>query len=179
MIRLSLRTTDLTAGVVETLAVNEDRLRQALDAGFSQATDLADELMLRCGLDYRRSYRVAGRALRILAEHGRSARELTPDVLDAAAVEILGEPLSNDPGDLSPALDPDAIVATRTAVGGAAPAAVEEMADEIESRRALLVTAAEAHLTHFDAAEATLRKRCRALAGGDTTDVTSSQGGLG
>ena len=170
MVDESRRTTDLTAGVVETLAVNEDRLRQALDAGFSQATDLADELMLRCGLDYRRSYRVAGRALRILAEQGRSARELTPDVLDAAAVEILGEPLSNDPGDLASALDPDAIVATRTAVGGAAPAAVEEMADEIESRRAALVTAAEARLAHFDAAEATLRERCRALAGSVTND---------
>jgi argininosuccinate lyase len=134
---------------------------------------------LRCGLDYRRSYRVAGRALRILADRERSARELTPDVLDAAAVDVLGEPLANDPGDLALALDPDAIVATRTAAGGAAPAAVDEMADEIESRRAALVAAAESHLARFDGAETALRERCRALARGDTTDVTREQRGSG
>ena len=175
MVDEARRTTDLASGVVETLAVNEDRLRRTLDAGSSQATDLADELMLRCGLDYRRSYRVAGRALRMLADRERSARELTPDVLDAAAVEVLGQPLANDPGDLSSALDPGDIVATRTAVGGAAPGAVEEMADEIERRRAALVAAAEAHLARFGVAETALRERCRALAG----SVTSEEGELG
>ena len=96
MVDEARRTTELTAGVVETMAVNEDRLRQTLDAGFTQATDLADELMVRCGLDYRR-LPVAGRALRILAERGQPARELTPDLLGAAAVEVLGQPLSQRP----------------------------------------------------------------------------------
>jgi argininosuccinate lyase len=170
MVDEARRTTELTAGVVETMAVNEDRLRQTLDAGFTQATDLADELMVRCGLDYRRAYRVAGRALQILAERGQPARELTPDLLDAAAVEVLGAPLAHDPGDLSAVLDPDGIVATRTAVGGAAPAAVDEMADEIESRRSALAAAAEARLAHFDDAETALRARCRALAGSGPSD---------
>ncbi len=174
MIDEARRTTELTAGVVETLAVDEARLRETLEAGSTQATDLADELMRRCGLDYRRAYLVAGRALSLLADTGAPARQLTPDVLDAAAVEVIGGPLAKDPGDLSEALDPEAIVATRSAPGGAAPAAVDEMADEIDSRRRALVAAAEAYLARFDAAETALRERVRALAGEGTTD----RGGL-
>ena len=118
MVDEARRTTELTAGVVETLAVNEDRLRRTLDAGFTQATDLADELMLRCGLDY--AAPTASPAGPCGSWPTGSARELTPDLLGAAAVEVLGQPLSNDPGDLAAALDPDAIVATRTTAGGAA-----------------------------------------------------------
>ena len=102
MVDEARRTTELTAGVVETLAVNEDRLQRSLDAGFTQATDLADELMLRCRGSTTPLLPSCGRALRILADHERSARELTPDVLGAAAaVDVLGEPLANDPGDLA------------------------------------------------------------------------------
>ena len=115
------RLTDLTAGVVETLEVNEARLRDTLEAGFTQATDLADELMRHCGLDYRRAYQVVGQAVRALAEDGKSARQLTSDVLDAAAREVIGRSLALDPGVLAAVLDPAAIVATRVATGGAAP----------------------------------------------------------
>jgi argininosuccinate lyase len=166
MVDEARRTTELTAGVVETLVVDDDRLRRTLEAGSTQATDLADELMLRCGLDYRRAYRVAGRALQLTADRGRPARELSTDDLHAAAVEVLGERLAPDPGDLSAALDPDAIVATRAAVGGAAPAAVDEMADEIERRGRALVAAAGDHLARFEAAESALRARCQKLAQG-------------
>ena len=164
MVDEARRTTELTAGVVETLTIDEARLRETLDAGSTQATDLADELMRRCGLDYRRAYRVAGRALRILADRGLPAGELTSDVLDAAAVEVTGGPLAADPGDLGDALDPLAVVATRSAVGGAAPAAVDGMVDEVERRQRALVAAAEAHLARFLVAETALRERLRALA---------------
>ena len=170
MVDEARRTTELTAGVVETLAIDEARLRETLEAGSTQATDLADELMRRCGLDYRRAYLVAGRALRLLADTGAPARQLTPDVLDAAAAEVIGGPLAKDPGDLGEALDPEAIVATRSAPGGAAPAAVDEMADEIDSRRRALVAAAEAYLARFDAAETALRETASARRQGRRND---------
>jgi argininosuccinate lyase len=170
------RTTELTAGVVETLVVHDDRLRAVLDAGSTQATDLADELMSRCGLDYRRAYRVAGRALRMMTDRGASARELTADVLHSAAVEVLGEPLPADPGDLGAVLDPAAIVATRSALGGAAPAAVDAMVEEIERRTEALVAAAEARRARFEAAETALRGRIRVLADG-AVDAGAVRGG--
>jgi argininosuccinate lyase len=61
---LAIRTTRLTEGVVRTLEVNTARMWAALEAGFCQATDLAEYVMLTCGLDYRTAYQVVGVAVR-------------------------------------------------------------------------------------------------------------------
>jgi argininosuccinate lyase len=156
--------TELMAGVVETLTINEARLRDVLDGGFSQATDVAEALMVACGLDYRRAYHVAGRAIRALAADGLSARQLTSARVDAAAIEVLGHPLAIGDDALVPVLDPDSIVATRLATGGAAPAAVDAMVDEIERRVDDLVGMAQIRLAGFAAAEADVRARARQLA---------------
>jgi len=165
MVDQARRTTELMAGVVETLAVDEARLREQLDGGFSQATDLADELMLRFGLDYRRSYQVVGRAVRALADEGRAAVDLTLADLDAAAREVLGRSLPIEPADLAGVLDPAAIVATRVAVGGAAPSAADTMVDELEVRQQAVVDAARAGLARFTAVESELRARTLRLSG--------------
>ena len=51
-------------------------------------------------------------------------------MLDAAAHEVLGIPLRLPTDVLANALDPDAIVATRTGLGGAAPGPVNVMISE-------------------------------------------------
>src|SRR5262249_58221231 len=61
---LALRATRLSAGVVRTLEVNAERMRSALDSGFSQATDLAEYIMQTCGIDYRSAYRGVGHTVR-------------------------------------------------------------------------------------------------------------------
>jgi argininosuccinate lyase len=111
-----------------------------------------------------------------MTDRGASARELTADVLHSAAVEVLGEPLPADPGDLGAVLDPAAIVATRSALGGAAPAAVDAMVEEIERRTEALVAAAEARRARFEAAETALRGRIRVLADG-AVDAGAVRGG--
>ena len=156
--------TELMAGVVETLTINEARLRDVLDGGFSQATDVAEALMVTCGLDYRRAYHVAGRAIRALADDGQSARQLTSARVDTAAIEVLGHPLSIGDDALAAVLDPGSIVATRVATGGAAPAAVDAMVDEIERRVDDLVGMAQIRLERFATAEARVRARARQLA---------------
>jgi argininosuccinate lyase len=165
MVDQARRTTELMAGVVETLEVDEVRLREQLVGGFSQATDLADELMLRFGLDYRRSYEVVGRAVRALADEGRAAVDLTPADLDAAARDVLGRSLAIESADLADVLDPAAIVATRVALGGAAPSAVDAMVDELEVRQQAVVDTARARLAQFAAAESRLRERTAQLSG--------------
>jgi argininosuccinate lyase len=165
MVDQARRTIALMAGVVETLVVNEARLREELDKGFSQATDLADELMLRCGLDYRRAYQVVAGAVRRLADDGRPLATLTVADLDAAAVALLGRTLTLESRDLSAVLDPAAIVATRSAIGGAAPAAVDAMVAEIDGRRGELAQGTEHLLGRFAEAEAELRERTQWLSG--------------
>ncbi|HKA05343.1 MAG TPA: lyase family protein [Acidimicrobiales bacterium] len=156
--------TELMAGVVETLTINERRLRNELDGGFTQATDVAEELMVRCGLDYRRAYHIAGRAVRALADDGKSGHQLTSADIDAAACEVLGHTLSIGDDALVAVLDPGSIVATRTAIGGAAPGAIDAMVEDIERRVDELIACAEADLARFASAEAHVRTRTRQLA---------------
>ena len=125
------RMTELTAGVVASLTVNEVRLRNALANGFSQSTDVAEMLMSGAGVDYRTAYQIVGTAVRRLAAEGGSASDLTPGMLDQIAVEQLGRHLTIDASTLAEALDPSAIVATRVAIGGAAPEPMRAMLAEV------------------------------------------------
>lgn len=163
-ITLATKAVRLMAGVVTGLEVDADAMRRALHRSFTQATDVADVVMLRCGLDYRSAYRVVAAAVRAAADAGAAAADLTPADLDAAAVATLGRPLGLTPADLAAALDPAAIVATRTVPGGAAPARVRSMAaatrDDAHAwtlrsaeRRTAFVTA-ERHLLEAAAARA-------------------------
>jgi argininosuccinate lyase len=120
--------------------------------------------MVRCGLDYRRAYHIAGRAVRALADDGKSGRQLTSADIDAAACEVLGHTLSIGDDALVAVLDPGSIVATRTAIGGAAPGAIDAMVEDIVRRVDELIACAEADLARFASAEAHVRTRTRQLA---------------
>jgi argininosuccinate lyase len=157
------RVTELTAGVVRGLTVHEARMRDALAAGFSQATDVAEQVMLRTGLDYRSAYRVVGAAVRRLAEDGRSARGMTPALLDEVALEVVGHTLQLQPTDLDAALDPEAIVASRVAPGGAAPAPMAAMLAAVHADAEALAAEADRRLVAFDRAEQALVAEARQI----------------
>jgi argininosuccinate lyase len=147
------RMTELTAGVVATLTINEGRLRQALSLGFSQSTDVAEQLMVRCGVDYRTAYQIVCAAVRRLAAEGRSATDLTPSLLEQVAGEQLGRPLAIDAASLADAGDPAAIVATRVAMGGAAPEPMDAMLADVVADADELAAAARRRLDAADRAE--------------------------
>jgi len=138
----AVRTTALTAGVVRGLEVNAARMRDALDAGFSQATDLAEFVMQECGIDYRTAYRVVGEAVREASASGLRGADVDGAMLDRAAAGVIGRGLGLAGRDLSEVLDPWQIVLSRTARGGAAPEEVARMAGQV--RREAAELAAEA-----------------------------------
>jgi argininosuccinate lyase len=150
------RMTELTAGVVATLTMNERRQREALALGFSQATDVAEQLMVSCGVDYRTAYQIVGAAVRRLAAEGGTAADLTPVLLDQIASEQLGRRLAIDVATLADALDPAAIVATRVAVGGAAPEPMDAMLADVAADADELAAAARQRLDAADHAEHSL-----------------------
>ncbi len=123
------RVSALTTGVVRTLNVNAERMWSGLEHGFSQATDLAEYVMVAAGIDYRTAYRVVGQAVRAASLRGLSGLGIDAAILDEAAEQVCGRPLGLDGAGLAEALDPRRIVATRRAVGGAAPAEVRAMAE--------------------------------------------------
>ena len=157
----AIETADLMAGVLRGLQVNRTRLAQRASEGYAQATDLAETIMLEAGLDYRTAHAVVGHAVRRAAQEGAP---LDQGRLNQAARDVLGHTLALSAETVRAALDPEALVAGRTGLGGAAEAPVRAMIDEV--RRAAgeataWYQAAQARLIEVDER---LMQRARALA---------------
>ena len=154
---------DLMKGVVGTLTINQHRMWEVLEGGFSQATDLAEHIMLTQKVEYRMSYRIVGETVKTASRNGLRGIDITPQMVDDAAQKISGQSLLLDSDDLKTALDPLAIVATRTAPGGAAPEAVKSMADgNSAAARQHNIRAAE-QLARYTDVENKLIKRVKGL----------------
>jgi len=149
-------TTRLMSGVVGGVQADADAMGRALDASFTQATDIAEHVMSTRGLDYRSAYQVVAHAVRATAADGGSGRDITPERLDAAAVAVLGTPLDLDLDELADVVDPVAIVATRTAMGGAAPETVRDMATRFRSAAVQRLADARERRERLASAEAAL-----------------------
>jgi argininosuccinate lyase len=163
---LALRTTRLTSGVVRTLTVNAARMAAALEAGFSQATDLAEYVMQTCDVDYRTAYEVVGVAVREASAAGLRGVDVTGARLDAVAVDLVGRPLGLADRDLTEVLDPRHIVETRTAAGGAAPPVVEDMAASCSASATEFAELAHVRRSDFRAASTALVDRAAEAASG-------------
>ena len=161
---MSSKISRLMSGVVRTLSVNEARMAQELENGFSQATDLAEYVMLTTGIDYRSAYHVVGTTVRAASQSGLRGIDLTTEMLDEAAKEVCGHPLNLDADQLAAVLLPANIVATRTAAGGAAPDVVAQMAQQMGEHAERLIASAQQQLDHFDQAEKALIEEASLLA---------------
>jgi argininosuccinate lyase len=114
----------LLAGTVAGLTVNQEALAERAGLGFSGATDLAEVIMLECGLDSHTAHRIVGQAVRLALE---SRQPLTAEILDQAGQAIIQRPLGLSDQIVAEAMGPAAIIYTRTGPGGAAPESVRAM----------------------------------------------------
>jgi argininosuccinate lyase len=121
---------ELLGEVVDSLKLNPTRGCQRLDESFALATDLAEVLVLRCGLDFRSAHKLVGRLIRDLVNTGCSFKGLTADAVAQTAKERLGIAIDLDSIDLEQALDPHASVTARSEPGGAAPEPMDAMFTE-------------------------------------------------
>jgi argininosuccinate lyase len=156
---LAARVTKLMSGVVRTLRVNTQRMADALRDGFTQATDLAEYIVAVCRIDYRTAYLVVGQTVRVASAAGLRGVDITGEMLDRAAVDLHGRPLGLAGHDLTAVLDPGQIVSTRSARGGAAPAAVEPMIASCRAEAAKVRAEALRRQASFDAVEESLLVR--------------------
>ncbi len=120
--------------------------------------------MESCAVDYRTAYFIVGRAVRAASRRGLRGVDLTGEMLDEAAVEQTGRPLSLTGHDLSAVLDPRAIVRTRVAPGGAAPAVVHDMAARCITEAQAMVDRARTRIAVMADAEAALVERAEEVA---------------
>ena len=114
-------------GMVTDMAPQGDALRRAAASGFSTATDLADWLVQRLNLPFREAHHITGSLVRLAEERGVDLPELTLqqmqgvcEGIDESVYRVLGV---------------DNSVASRTSLGGTAPARVRA---EVARWRSLL-----------------------------------------
>jgi argininosuccinate lyase len=170
-LELASRVTRLMSGVIRTLRVNTSRMADALTSGFTQATDLAEHIVTVCRIDYRTAYLIVGRTVREAAAKGLRGVDITGEMLDNVSVQLEGRPLGLAGHDLSGVLDPKLIVLTRSAQGGAAPAAVEAMVQACGAEASALHSAAAGWTKSFATAEETLLATAREIT--ETQEVAS------
>jgi argininosuccinate lyase len=104
-------------GVLATLTVKTDLMRERAGANFTQATQLADAIVQQRDLAFRTAHRIVGKLVRTCLERGVPPAAVTSAMLDDAAVAILGRPLKLSPAAVRTALDVGHILRTRTMPG--------------------------------------------------------------
>ncbi|HEX6445533.1 MAG TPA: lyase family protein [Streptosporangiales bacterium] len=125
---LATRLVRLGAAVVAGLRPDAAELGRRARAHQVWAADLAEEIAVRLGVDYRTAYRVVGRAV---AGSGQGAGTVTAEVLRSAAVAVTGAPLDVPASVLAVAEDAAALVDARRAPGAAGPARVRDHAEAV------------------------------------------------
>lgn len=155
----SRKISDLMAGVVGTLTINKTRMWSVLENSFCQATDLAEHIMMNYQLDYRRAYMIVGEAVKTTSRAGLRGVDITPQILTDAARKIYDIELVPDHEMLKQALDPKAIVSTRTAPGGAAPEIVADMSSRYLASARQQSERAQMALEGFSESEVALLER--------------------
>jgi argininosuccinate lyase len=115
------------SGMLPAIRVNRAAMRQAAQAGFATATDLADYLV-RKGMPFRDAHGVVGRAVRRAIELGTGLDELSIEELKSFS------PLIEE--DVFDVLTLEGSVRARTHVGGTAPVQVRRAIREARLRLA-------------------------------------------
>jgi argininosuccinate lyase len=126
----TIATVRLMDGVLRGIRFNTELMAARASEGYAQATDLAELIMQTTHLNYRTVHHLVGLAIRMAFERGAPTGEIPADILDEAAVQVLGHPLALPATLLTPLSDPAEIVATRQGLGGAAYAPVQAMIGE-------------------------------------------------
>ncbi|MDQ6596196.1 argininosuccinate lyase [Bacillus salipaludis] len=102
----------LLAPMIETMTVNKDVMRKAINNDFSNATDIADYLV-RKGLPFREAHEVIGKTVLYAIQQGKFLLDLTMEEYQEFS------PLFED--DIYTVLAPEHVVAVRNSFGGTAP----------------------------------------------------------
>jgi argininosuccinate lyase len=128
------KSAEVMAKLVGAIKPKREIMRKRAENSFAVATELADVLVRKAGLDFRDSHAVVGRMVAEAVREGRSAAQLNLENLKAASREVLGKEVTISEEELKEALDLDKCVAARALPGGPAPKAVEDQLKSFKHR---------------------------------------------
>lgn len=124
----------LMNGILSTLKVNKDLMYRRAAANFTQATQLAETIVREKNLAFRTAHRIVGKLVRNCIGEGIPPSEVSPEMVDRAAVEVLGSALEMDTETLRKSLDVEIPVLENSTVGGPGRKEVNRMLGTHSSR---------------------------------------------
>lgn len=128
--QMTIRSVRAMSGIISTLKIKTERMREQSAASWAQASDLAGAIVREKGLPWRTAYQIVAILVRQAIEEGKGEKDVTPDMVDRAAKEYIGKPLELSVNIINKALDPLECVRARNLIGGPSPEQVEKQIDE-------------------------------------------------
>jgi argininosuccinate lyase len=129
-LRKLVRDMDWMSEFMPELDLKTDLMARRAGMFWGTATEIAGVLVRDMDMPWRTAHQIVGIVVRLAEERGISPADLTPALIDEAAVLYQGEPVKLDPAVLKQALDPAVAVNKRTLYGGPAPSEVRKRLPE-------------------------------------------------
>jgi argininosuccinate lyase len=125
----------ITTGIVETLTTNEDVMIERASQFWNTATDMAAFIAAKRNMPWRTAHRIVSILMRKVDGAGITPKDLTGEMVDEVARDVLGEPLRLTTEALQESLSVRRFVAARKLTGGPAP---EEMRQQLQYHKEVL-----------------------------------------
>jgi argininosuccinate lyase len=124
--------------VVGTMDVNKEVLRKRTETSFATVTELADTLVRTDNLSFRTSHHIVSSVVKRAMSEGLSANEITWELVNEVAGEIIGRNLTMDTETLKQSLDPMNFIQIRSLPGGPNPHEMNRMIQERDHQQLAL-----------------------------------------
>lgn len=111
----------------KSIRFHKENMEKILYRGFSNATELADSLVLEGGLSFRQAHKIVGGAVSELFHAGKGQDDLTWELLDTWSKEICGSSLPLTKEQVAAAKDFRVAVERRNCQGATAPDQIQQM----------------------------------------------------
>jgi argininosuccinate lyase len=130
ILELALGSTKVMAGFATTIRPMEPKMVQLTTEGFSTMTELADTVVRVTDISFRQAHEVVAHTVLSAMAEGKTANQITADMVQEAAVESIGEKLNIADEDILLAINPIENVKRRSVIGGPAPQEVQRMIED-------------------------------------------------
>jgi argininosuccinate lyase len=157
----------LLSGVLGTIEVNVEVMRERALSSFANATELADTLVREARCTFKEAHTIVSRVVKNADEGGiRDVREVRATDVMTTAHEVCGRRVDISEDSVRLALNADNFVQIRTSRGGVAPVEVARMAADRRQRAEEFATWHRTTTDHLDGVADRLVRECEALRGG-------------
>lgn len=135
---------EILSGVIKTLIVNKQRLKDLIEHGFMAALDLAETLVASCGLSFREAHTLVGRLVLKCIQEKSPFTSVTSDNVKSLSKELLGKEVTIDIKLLKKALYPETSLIGKRSAGSPSPfeinKVIKNLSQEIHRSEQILKT---------------------------------------